>query len=532
MSSNDSNNSNELNGLSFDSLNGLTPPETPPDSDRSSPPNFSDLSTIIPSEQTSHQLSHQLSNVTLVPAVTLCPSVMSPSVFSPFIPNNCSMIRNDFKSNDLIHNNNNINTCINNNGIKTNVSLICGDNKLQLSQLKREARKLRNREAASISRKRKKEYVDNLEERIISLVKQNTDLRNENEKLKHKIACFEEERRQLSKRGFNYSVESNCNCRPNLNNSLSNKKAALSLLAVIFMLGLNLAPFSGVLITNDKGIASVDSNLKHDFVKHGPSRTLLWETSNDENLPIDVLTARENAFNSSNIKSNSSYNKIKDTNCKTYINQTESLRLESDLRGWVLRVKMEKEEVSKQKKRLIKSNKLKDRFNKPIPLPRLKAWTQRRTDNDISDINDYALESYNSGSKIPQIKYEDLLSAIHRRDDTFYFLSFSAEDHLIIPPIPSNGSEIRPRFSLIMPSIMPLNESSSQGTNVTYHRIVMMQIDCEVINTKMVLLNSSPNSKPSSESVNNNKKPSVRINGKTKPVMGLRNPTKAKNKVQ
>jgi regulator of replication initiation timing len=368
--------------------------------------------------------------------------------------------------------------------------------------------------------------VESLEERIDSLVKQNTDLRNENEKLKHKIASFEEEKRQLSKRGFNCSIESNCNCRQNLNNTISNKKATLSLLAVIFMLGLNLAPFSGVLITNDKGIASVDSNLKND-VKHGPSRTLLWERSNDENLPIDVLTARENAFNSSNIKSNSSYNKMKDTNCKTYINQTESLRLESDLRGWVLRVKMEKEEVFKQKKRLIKSNKLKDRFNKPIPLPRLKAWTQRRTDNDISNINDYALESYNSGSKIPQIKYEDLLSAIHRRDDTFYFLSFSAEDHLIIPPIPSNGSEIRPRFSLIMPSINSLNVSSSEGTNVTYHQIVMMQIDCEVINTKMVLLNSSPNSKPSSESVNNNKKLS-----KTKPVMGLRNATKTKNNVQ
>ncbi len=531
MSSNDSNNSNELNGLSFDSLNGLTPPETPPDSDRSSPPNFSDLSTIIPSEQTSHQLSHQLSNVTLVPTITLCPSVMSPSVLSPFIPNNCSMIRNEFKSNDLIHNNNNINTCINSNGIKTNVSIF-SDNKLQLSQLKREARKLRNREAASISRKRKKEYVDSLEERIFSLVKQNTDLKNENEKLKHKIASFEEEIRQLSKRSFNYTVEPNCNCRPNLNNSISNKKATLSLLAVIFMLGLNLAPFSGILITSDKEIASVDSNLKNDFVKHGPSRALLWETSNDQNLPIDVLTARENAFNSSNIKSNSSYNKIKDTNCKTYINQTESLRLESDLRGWVLRVKMEKEEVSKQKKRLIKSNKLKDRFNKPIPLPRLKAWTQRRTDNDIRDINDYALESYNRGSKIPQIKYEDLLSAIHRRDDTFYFLSFSAEDHLIIPPIPRNGSEIRPRFSLIMPSINSMNESSSEGTNVTYHQIVMMQIDCEVINTNVVLLNSSPNSKPSSESVNNNKKISVRNNGKTKPVMGLRNATKAKNKVQ
>lgn len=550
LSSNDSNSSSLFtNGYNFienetninkidNNINGLTPPETPPSSDRSSPPNFADLSTIIPLEERTQQLfaqnNNSLSNVTLLPAISLCP-LSSP--LNTFVPNETSIssllnikANNTFNSNNnnVIHNNNNINTCINNNSINTNSNHFYGENKLNLSILKREARKLRNREAASISRLRKKEYVDGLEERINGLLKENGDLRNENQKLKLKVSELEEEKKQISKRGFNYSIETNCNCRTILKSSNSNKKATLSFLAVIFMLGLNLAPFSGVLITNDKSISSVESNLKHDFVKHGPSRSLLWET-NDDKLPIDVITAQEMAFNSS--YKNSSYNKTKDTNCKTHINQTESLRLETDLRDWLLRVKFEKEEVSKQKRRLIKSNKLKERFNKAIPLPRLKAFTQKKMDAEMNDLNDFAIESYETGLNVRQIKYEDLLNAINRRDDTFYFLSFSVNDHLMIPPLSNNASDIRPRFSLIMPSVNTVNETS-HGTNVTFHQILMMQIDCEVINTKMVLLNSSPKSKPSSE--NAIKKISVRNNAKTKSIINSRNSNanKANHKVQ
>ena len=378
--------------------------------------------------------------------------------------------------------NNNIN---NNTILRTNTKLSdkLSDKCLNDLQSRREARKIRNRESAQTSRVKKKEYVIGLEQRIDGLLKENSDLKTENERLKTKLIDLENKNKCLAKRSYT-SLEAQCKCRSVLTTK-SNKKAALSLLAVVFMLGLNLAPFSGVLIANDESISSIASNQRRDSVtKHGTSRTLLWNPK-ENSVDMDVI-----GLNSSGFKNDSNSN----IDCKTYINQTESLRLETDLRDWLSKVKLEKEEVFKYKRQLkAKTNKqLKDRFNKPIPLTRLKAWIQKRTETDFNEFNEYSIETYKTGLKIPQINYEDLLSAIHRRDDTFYLLSYSSKDHLIIPPMSRNSSEVRPRFSLLIPLISTLNESLIRGTNVTYSQMSVMQIDCQVINTKMVLFNTSP----------------------------------------
>ncbi len=50
---------------------------------------------------------------------------------------------------------------------------------------------IKNRESACLSRKKKKEYVTNLEEQISCLTKQNLELKEENSKLKTRVSQLE-----------------------------------------------------------------------------------------------------------------------------------------------------------------------------------------------------------------------------------------------------------------------------------------------------------------------------------------------------
>ena len=61
---------------------------------------------------------------------------------------------------------------------------------------------------------------------------------------------------------------------------------------------------------------------------------------------------------------------------------------------------------------------------------------------------------YDNGT--PRNTFESFFEAIHRREDTFYVVSFSG-DHLLLPAASRNQSA-RPRMSLILPSILlPVN---------------------------------------------------------------------------
>lgn len=72
------------------------------------------------------------------------------------------------------------------------------------------------------------------------------------------------------------------------------------------------------------------------------------------------------------------------------------------------------------------------------------------------------------------------LEAIQRRDDTYYVVSFSP-DHLLVPATARNDSA-RPRMSLLMPTPQSMNDSLAPPPN----NVALMQIDCEVMHTRLV----------------------------------------------
>lgn len=72
----------------------------------------------------------------------------------------------------------------------------------------------------------------------------------------------------------------------------------------------------------------------------------------------------------------------------------------------------------------------------------------------------------------------NLLKGIKRQDDTLYVISFNTE-HILLSPSTDNKSE-RPKMSLLLPTAEPSHNGD----------IMMMQVDCEVFNTKEFELKS------------------------------------------
>lgn len=76
------------------------------------------------------------------------------------------------------------------------------------------------------------------------------------------------------------------------------------------------------------------------------------------------------------------------------------------------------------------------------------------------------------------LQYAALIEQLRRQDDTFYVVSFSG-DHLLLPALAHNKT-YRPKMSLMLPSV---------GLNTTYGSaefVTLMQIDCEVVNTSLI----------------------------------------------
>eukprot|EP00064_Thunnus_orientalis_P023078 superscaffoldBa00008390_g23305 len=161
------------------------------------------------------------------------------------------------------------------------------------------------------------------------------------------------------------------------------------------------------------------------------------------------------------------------SDCRQF-NRSESLRLADELRGWVHRHQIDrkksggKPKIAKKAKIAQKAQLRKTNISRYLPIQAHRS-----------------IESQLQVLAGPEVTYSDFLDAIDRREDTFYVVSFR-RDHLLLPAISHNKTS-RPKMSLVMPA-MSVNESlynSSQGYEM------MMQVDCEVMDTRIVPIKSS-----------------------------------------
>ncbi|VEN62933.1 unnamed protein product [Callosobruchus maculatus] len=155
--------------------------------------------------------------------------------------------------------------------------------------LKRQQRKIRNRESASLSRKRKKDYISQLEEQIKVLSDENKKLKEENINLKQRLGTYE--------------VESD--------NSSKSVKPGLFLCICLLVIGVN----TNLLRNSFSTKTQFDSVQSQVLDHHG--RSLLW-TDEDSN----------------SIKNDSS-NFSPLFMCPATVNQTETARLVSELERWI-----------------------------------------------------------------------------------------------------------------------------------------------------------------------------------------------------
>ncbi|XP_008291453.1 cyclic AMP-dependent transcription factor ATF-6 alpha [Stegastes partitus] len=326
------------------------------------------------------------------------------------------------------------------------------DDDSKLSQ--RQQRMIKNRESASLSRKKKKEYLLSLEARLKVALSENEALKCENGNLKRQLEGLLSENTVLQ--------------------ATAPKRRAVCLLVVLVFLVLNVGPtslFQGGPASKLE-VASVQQSGRH----------LLGFSPEAEGLEPPVFSSHSEMADSSEDKA---LMVVKDPAflrppppCQPPVNRTKCMELAHELRGWVHRHEVQQ----------TKSRRMSNSNHKP-------SRTILKTANKEADSAQIVTVQYtetaeekNPSSELqvyyaPRNTYSDFFDELHRRGDTFYVVSFR-RDHLLLPATNHNKGR-RPKMSVVLPA-MNINESIIRDEFE-----VMMQIDCEVTDTRILHIRSS-----------------------------------------
>ncbi|XP_001352340.3 uncharacterized protein Atf6 isoform X1 [Drosophila pseudoobscura] len=415
-------------------------------------------------------------------------------------------------------------------GIKTEISnSVSIDEKIY----KKQQRMIKNRESASLSRKKKKEYVVSLETRITKLERENYTLKGDNTTLRTQLVTFANTCKchtgntseillhSLSSAARSEPHHIKIASKPKFSNRKINaasiKKNVAVLFAMAFMVTMNAGNFQSFLTKQSVD----DDGGKLDIVVPDATavgRRLLWvETEEEYNdkinqnksqsdemsvPPLHFLNpVRRNitvGFDKKNTKNSSrnylgneppplAYSSIKKNNgdcnsSNSAVNQSDYFRLAQNLHKWANRndffnLNMSSDFTNE------KNNPHGFKISKDYIGLKPEVHSQHQGKRKIyMDVNDYnpdvedkrrrKIDSTINRAFSNKKEHIPLFNGIKRKDDTFYVLSFNT-DHILLPASNYNKTE-RPKMSLLLPT----GDPTSNGD------IMLMQVDCEVFNTK------------------------------------------------
>ncbi|XP_026146657.1 cyclic AMP-dependent transcription factor ATF-6 alpha [Carassius auratus] len=325
---------------------------------------------------------------------------------------------------------------------------------------RRQQRMIKNRESASLSRKKKKEYLLTLEARLKAALSENEKLKNENGTLKRQVEGLMSENSVLK--------------------ATAPKRRAVCLMAVMVFLVFNLGPMS--LLGGDRGstFPAAPAFSGRHLLGFSPESERNLETDSPQTDPSNPVNRLEDA-----VSEQKALMVVKDPlyfrtppPCQPPVNRTKCMKIAHELRGWVHR-----HEVEQTKTRRMSNTQLRDRTilkaaDKRDEVPQIMTQIQYTDSSEKTPSSE--LQVYYA----PHRTYNDFFDELHRRGDTFYVISFR-RDHLLLPATNHNKGS-RPKMSVVLPA-MNYNESIIKDKEFE----VMMQIDCEVMDTRILHIKSS-----------------------------------------
>ncbi|KAL5484123.1 hypothetical protein EMCRGX_G020571 [Ephydatia muelleri] len=332
----------------------------------------------------------------------------------------------------------------------------------EMSKLtKRQQRMLKNRESALVSRQKKKEYLQTLEEKLKEAALKNAALLKENELLRTQVTQLEVENKCLKTSGM-----------PPQNNVVTQKRMVTLFVICIFVSSLTAVnhfvnlhratPITALSTSHSTGRALLSTDLSSDADKTALANTRslsLHMSSSTALLPVDHAVARARGRKYQRIHSTPKSMMAPSVHCNCPVRNATAIS----------HANVDISLCFQNRERNLKNN-----DTEPV------TSAVMNIDHNISTVvasSYYIPETFNLFQKFK--KY------FTRSPDNFYLIAFKDYVLLDAPLHKSNESAI---LSVVIPAQGSYWNSNSDG------HLALLQIDCEILGTKRILVQMSDGS--------------------------------------